>query len=558
MFNFAFKFNFKFKMPSLTQKTDVLGYSNAYHLLRRTTYHITKAKILDFASRTPVEALDILFNFSEPFPPTPLNTNNETIVPTVANPTITDTLNTATTVLFDKYWWLYHAYKDESAQYRIAMFLHILFVADDNYTIHSNFDYKELLRFHANKSIKDLAIKVTTNPRMLVFLNNNVNKKNSPNQNYAREFLELFTILKGLQVGTGDYTNYTELDVQQAAKVLTGFTTSSTVLDKFGRLQNVDPVTNLPNGIISISNHDTTSVKTFSYAFGGASINPGTTAATIQAELEDFVSMIFNQDETAKAYCRRMYRYFVGRTISPEIESGIIVPLATLLRANNYSILPTLQALLSSKHFYDEEDTVKGDQVIGSLARNSMELYFHMMSLLGVQIPLYENNAASIHNLMKNKMYANVTNAGFPFFAPQSVNGYAGFSSSPDYDKNWITTASLRIRYLNTIDLFISGFTYNSFLYKLNLPAFVKDSGNFANPQIADNLVTDFFNLLHIEVPSTVRYNYFKDIFLGGLSAINWLNEWNNYLNTGVSTNVKIPIDNLVKALIKSPEFQTF
>lgn len=55
-------------------------------------------------------------------------------------------------------------------------------------------------------------------------MSNYLNVKNSPNQNYGREFLELFTILKGEQVAEGDYTNYTEHDVQQAARVLTGFT----------------------------------------------------------------------------------------------------------------------------------------------------------------------------------------------------------------------------------------------------------------------------------------------------------------------------------------------
>lgn len=545
-------------MPSLTQKTDVLGYSNAYHLLRRTTYNISKAKILEFAAKTPTQALAILFTFSEPLPPAPLNVNGETIIPTIANPTITDTLNTQNFEEFDKFWWLYQAFKDQTAQYKISSFLHLLFVTDDDSAFYMNFDYKELLRFHANKSIKDLAIRMTTNPRMLVYLNNNQNKKNSPNQNYSREFLELFTILKGPQIATGNYTNYTELDVQQAAKVLTGFTTNTAVLDKTNRLQNIDPVTNLPKGIISITNHDTTSVKTFSSAFNGASINPGTSASTIQAELEEFISMVFNQDETAKAYCRRMYRYFVGRNITATIENDIITPLSAVLKSNNYNILPTLTALLSSKHFYDEEDATVGDQIIGSLARSPLELYFHMMSLLNVQIPLYQANVASVHNLMRSRIFSNSSNCGFPVFTPQSVNGYAGYSSSPEYDKNFITTASLRIRYLNTIDFFITGFTYNGFLYKLNLPSFVKDSGYFSSPQLAINLVTDFFTLLHIEVPSSARFDYFKDIFLGGLSVINWQNEWNNFISTSNATNVKIPIDRLVKALIKSPEFQTY
>jgi hypothetical protein len=100
--------------------------------------------------------------------------------------------------------------------------------------------------------------------------------------------------------------------------------------------------------------------------------------------------MIFNQDETAKAYCRRMYRYFVGRLITTEIENDIIVPLAASLKADNYNIIPALTTLLKSKHFYDEEDSITGDQTIGNIVRNPVELYLHMFSLLNLQVPLYE------------------------------------------------------------------------------------------------------------------------------------------------------------------------
>ena len=59
------------------------------------------------SSKTPEQALNILFSFSDPVPPSPFNANLETIVPTVANPTITDTLNTDNAVKNDLYWWMY-------------------------------------------------------------------------------------------------------------------------------------------------------------------------------------------------------------------------------------------------------------------------------------------------------------------------------------------------------------------------------------------------------------------------------------------------------------------
>ena len=542
-------------MPSLSPKTNILGFSNAYHLLRRTTYNVTKEKIVEFSTKTPLEAITTLFTFTAPNPPSPLNNVGETIVPTAANPIITDTQTTVNSVRNDLYWWLYSAMRDSSAQHKIAFFLHLLFVTDDDTSFWTNYDYKELLRFHVNGSLKDLAVRITQNPRMLIYLNNNVNQNTSPNQNYAREFLELFTILKGPQIATGNYTNYTETDVQQAARVLTGFSLTSTIhLDKTARLTSLDPITNLPKGEVKVNKHDTGS-KTFTGAFGGQILAGGTNETTIKDELQNFINMIFNQDETAKAYCRRIYRYFVGREITPEIETGIIAPLAIALKADNYNILPTLTTLLKSKHFYDEEEAIIGDKIIGSLVRNPVELYLHMFSLLNLQMPSYSANPSAIHSMM-NVVNTYSTNAGMPIFSPQSVNGYSGYSSSPNYDKNWITTSSLRIRYTNTIDYLINGLMYNGFNFKLNNAAFVKDSGYFSNPGNADILVTEFLQMMFVEVPDGERYIYFKTIFLNNLSSINWLNEWNNYINTGIATNVKIPIDRLVKAIIKSPEFQ--
>ena len=56
-------------MPSLIKKENILGYNNAYHLLRRTTYNITKNRIQQLALLTPNEAVDLLFTFTNPVPP---------------------------------------------------------------------------------------------------------------------------------------------------------------------------------------------------------------------------------------------------------------------------------------------------------------------------------------------------------------------------------------------------------------------------------------------------------------------------------------------------------
>ncbi len=417
------------------------------------------------------------------------------------------------------------------------------------------YDYLELLRFHTNGSIKDLAIRVTRNTRMLYYLDNRLNNKNSPNQNYSREFLELFTILKGEQIAAGNYTNYTETDVQQAARIFTGFTTNSATIDKTLRLNNIDSVTQSPMGIITVANHDIGN-KTFSSAFGNTVITGGTTETTIQQELVNFVTMVFNQPETAKNYCRKIYRYFVGRNITPIIESEIITPLAETMLSNNYDIVPVVKQLLTSKHFYDESDDTIGDQTIGALVKSPMDFFLQMFSNFEISIPDYATNPSSIHSFMSARIYSPITNASFPLHRPLTVNGYTGYSDAPNYDKNWVTIGTLRIRYVNSIDALISGYSYNGHLYKLLTADFVRYSGNFSTPANAETLLQDFYDLLFVATPQGDRHNYFKNSLLNGLSIINWQNEWNSYVSTNNSASVKIALDRLVKALVKSPEYQ--
>jgi len=266
--------------------------------------------------------------------------------------------------------------------------------------------------------------------------------------------------------------------------------------------------------------------------------------------------MVFNQPETAKNYCRRLYRYFVSRTITPEIETDIITPLATTMMANNYNIVPVVKQLLTSQHFYDEDDATSGDEVIGAIVKSPIDLMLQMFSIFQISLPNYATNPKAIHDFMGSRVFGVSYNASFPLLRPLSVNGYTGYTDAPHYDKNWITTGALRLRYLNTIDALISGYTYNGHLYKLVTADFVKNSGHFTNPANADTLLQEFYDLLFVATPQGARHTFFRDALLGGLSLINWQNEWNNYITTNNAASVKIALDRLVKSMVKSAEFQ--
>ena len=71
--------------------------------------------------------------------------------------------------------------------------------------------------------------------------------------------------------------------------------------------------------------------------------------AQMESELRGLIDKILEQDETAKYICRKLYRFFVSRNISEEIEDDIIVPLAATFRTN-YNLTEVITQLLKSKH----------------------------------------------------------------------------------------------------------------------------------------------------------------------------------------------------------------
>ena len=262
-------------------------------------------------------------------------------------------------------WWWHNAMQETTLKHKLSFFLHTSFTVGKDSGVGAAtyfFDHINLLDFYAFGNLKTLAKKITLDNGMLDYLDNTQNNKNNPNENYAREYLELFTILKGEQIGSGNYTNYTEIDIQQAAKVFSGF-------KKRADRSDIDPDTNIPMGYININQHDTND-KTFSSAFGNQVISGKDTELEIYEELDTFVEMVFAQSETAKAYCRKLYRYFVKSEWNEEVETDIITPLADLLIANNFEILPVVTTLLSSEHFYDADDSDATDNIIGSIIKN--------------------------------------------------------------------------------------------------------------------------------------------------------------------------------------------
>ncbi len=165
----------------------------------------------------------------------------------------------------------------------------------------------ELFRAQGTGNFRDLLIGVAQGPAMLAFLDAGVNVKGAPNENFAREIMEMFSM------GVG---NYSETDIREAARAFTGW--------NFVDLEF----------IVTPEKHDETtkSVLGKQGAFDGV----------------DVIDVILSQPVSSEYVAARIYRYFVRQNLSAALRAE----LGARLRDSNYEIAPLLETLFMSRDFY--------------------------------------------------------------------------------------------------------------------------------------------------------------------------------------------------------------
>ncbi len=552
-------------MASLNPHPGPLGRRKAAHLLRRLSFRYTRPRIDQLAALTAAQALDDLLTQRPLSLDQPVFANGPGGTPAtwINPPQPPNATLPADDELLRRYvmaWWVNEALLDEGIGHRMELFWHqFLAVAADSGNSMEYFDYLMLLRWGALGNFRSLVTKMVTDNCMLRYIDNNQNYVNNPNENFAREFFELHTIGKGQPAGPGDYTYYTEEDIIEAARVLTGFNNAF-------RVQYQDPETGLPAGKGYPQSHDF-GPKTFSARFGGATIQPATNdEAGMFGELNDLVNMVFAQPETARHLCRRLYRFFLTRNISAEVESDVIEPLAQTLIAGDFAVLPVLRQLLGSEHFFDADDGADNDEIIGALIKSPLDLSMQAFSFFDLSIPdpMTQNqdhymtfwNAAVIERLLGR--------AGMELFFPPDVAGYPGYYQNPELNRQFFNSATIITRY-KLPQVLLTGTNAwgpgggDAIGTRLDIAAWVRDSGVISDPSDANFLVPELLEFLFPEQPDNERLLYFLDtIFLNGLPAADWNYEWVNYINTGDDTEVNIALGRLLNAVLYAPEYQVY
>lgn len=561
-------------MASINPLGGTLTRTQAAHLLRRTTFGITKQEVDDFTGTASGTAVDsILQPYTEaPEPPIDPQTGETWLNParTDANSDDRDLTNYFLT------WWM-ELMRNNGANIveKMVHFYHTHFTTKKSKVSSSTALYYQnaLFRFYALGNFKTLAKKMCTDNAMLVFLDGRLNEDGDTQENFARELLELYTIGKGPQIGPDDYTHYTEEDVREAARVLTGYDYDDT-------FTNTDPDTLLPRGILKsstnvmpqpltamTSRHDT-DPKVFngSLGDGGTTIEPSivasnsTTVEAALAEMDELVEMIFAREETAKFICRELYRYFVYYDITNEIETDIIEPLATTFRDNDYEILPVLQQLFNSEHFYDADNAITNDDNFGAIIKSPLELTIGVFRFLEIDFG-DTSDLNRLYTIYSDAILPRLEDQGLDLYEPFEVAGYEAYHQTPEYNRHWITANNLGYRY-KFIDDLIDGFRDrddNDLNIRLDVMPIVENTDYVANPANPDQIMDHFQTHLHPMIIRQERYDYFRDrVLLDNLTILNWASEWSDYQNSGDDTGVRGQIEALVRELIQSPEFQLF
>ncbi len=208
--------------------------------------------------------------------------------------------------------WL-HEMIHSKAQLRekMAFFWHDHFACRSGNVLHLQ-EYLKVIRIHALGKFPDLLREVSKSAAMINYLNASQNRKNQPNENFAREVMELFTVGKG---------NYSEEDIKEAARAFTGWTADYTGGFVFNERQ-----------------HDA-GVKTI---FGQTGNFNG----------DEVLSLLVAQKATARYLTEKIYRFFVNG----QINEKIVTSLADQFYASGYDIGKLMQSIFSASWFYQQEN----------------------------------------------------------------------------------------------------------------------------------------------------------------------------------------------------------
>ncbi|WP_254560324.1 DUF1800 domain-containing protein [Dyadobacter diqingensis] len=544
-------------MAYLDTYTAPLTASTAAHLLRRATFGPTNQEIVDFTGKTATQAVDLLISNASyrasPPPPVEMDeTRADAGQEFLTKPF--DGSRTYEYFLWVRYWWIGLMTEQNghpSVLEKLTAFWQNHFVVAQSSLGDYRFPdrYLRLLRANAMGNFRTMTIAITKDPGMLVFQNGNANTKESPNENYARELQELFT------VGQKDFAgnaNYTEDDVKAAAKVLTGW-------------QDVNLWAAGSTSIGSVftpSRHDVSN-KTFSGKYNNTVIAGRSGATAGDEEVADLIDMLLRHPQTPKFICRKLYRWYVNSNVTQEIEDNVITPLATFFASagNNYAIPPVLKRLLTSDIFFDNRN-------VGALVKSPAEFMIGMMRHLNQPVPDITTEFAPFRRMMQFQEWG-MNTMQLRFLDQPLVFGSVPYYQT-GYSKNWINGTTLGIRGAHTDAMvypwleikpgYMLGIDFYKWIREIQ-PNFSDVAGTPAIP--CEELFAQFSkNFFALELPESQKNFLIDTIMMRSVPRSTWIFELNKYraapTDAGWRNAVIGRCQALMKYMFRMAEYQVF
>ena len=377
----------------LDEYLEPLDRERAAHLLRRTSLFGTAAEVSALIGRSAGEVVDelILNARIAPHPDDPPWVNN--LPPGRDAPASVRQAydsNNNTWVKDFRREWVGELYTGGLRE-KISLFWHDHFVTEIRTYRYAVFAhrYLKLLRTNSLQYFKTFVRRIGTDPSMLIYLNGDENRVGKPNENYARELLELFTMSPQDE---NNVDNYTEDDIKEISRALTGWVISPTT----------------GTAVFDPERHDSEEPKNI-FGLEGS------------FDYDGVVDLIFDQRGPAIAnyMAQKLYTLFVYDLP----DASVVAELAQQLLDTDFAIFSAVASLLKSQHFFDPA-------VFGTKTKDPVEFTFQLAKSTG-----RESSEKLIEYL-----YRFIPLIDQELFNPPGVDGWPGYH-------NWISTSSLPMRW---------------------------------------------------------------------------------------------------------------
>ncbi len=533
---------------SLAKYNGVFGVKQKKHLLNRCLVGYAERHLKDLDNLTLDQTIDLLFtrhdlgepvnNYYEDLSPQQYESiyNNSDVAPGEPflsqsyvrnnNPDEISGRERHDAIASWMYSSIYH--QPTSIEWKLFLFLHNLTPVQDFGRHKTRYAYLKLVYEGGFRNYRDYIYDLTLDPTMLEYLNLQASQKDTPDENYAREVQELFT------VGKRPFADFTEEDVREAARLLVGWYFD---WDQTMYTEGWEPVIGFNE-----YNHDTGD-KQFSEFYNKTFIS-GRSGPGGREELDEFLDMIFATEKCSIYLSRRLYQFFVYPEVSDYAEEQIIKPLAEVMRNSNYSLAETLKVLLSSEYFFAEEfynamissppdftfKVMKGLSILeGDLVRWNENTY---VSYFEEDLGQFDQKFISPDTrsyFFFRHMGWRTNQLGMEIHNPPNVSGWPAFYQDPIYDLYWINSVTIKARKEFTESMTRWGMWLEEGIHlRFNLENFIT---SFDNPYQLNSIISQLADrFLGAEIPEEALLRIRKSVLGEELNENYWTQAVEDFL----------------------------